>query len=527
MTDDGQLLRQYLQHQSEAAFAELVRRHLGLVYHAALRRLHGDGAAAEDVSQAVFLQLARKAPFLCGHPALAGWLYTAVNLEASVWIRGARRRQAREQDAAALLAAEAGTDALRDGRFLRPILDEALLALGSGEREAVLLRYLEGHSHAEVAQKLGISEAAAQRRVSRALDKLRGQLERRQVPSTSEALAEALTDQSILAAPSALATAIPAAVMAAGAQAGGGLASLIHLMSTLKLSAGMAGLLALASLIGTGAAGVGLYQLHRASGAAAAATAASAELDAKQESLRTLQRQAAAADKQLAAARQALAGAGAAAGGGRAGAAGAGRRAAGNGGAADVAGFFAANPDAKGLAARLAHAQVAAAFNPFFKSVSMSPAEIAQFEDLFVANALEHLTLSGAGLVPTELHPSDEQMRALLGDERYQQYQDFQQVVPAFALTRSAAVAAGMAGEPLSDGQQDQLVQALIKAGATRPAGNQMIVPDVNWDAAMSQAQALVSPTQWKAVKSAFMGAQLQAAALAAATSSAAPAVSR
>src|ERR1035438_3946722 len=97
MSNDTELLRQYLEEQSETAFAELVREHLNLVYSAALRETRGDGALAEDISQAVFTQLARKASRLLAHPSLAGWLYTTVRYMAANLRRGAQPRPRSEE----------------------------------------------------------------------------------------------------------------------------------------------------------------------------------------------------------------------------------------------------------------------------------------------------------------------------------------------------------------------------------------------------------------------------------------------
>src|SRR5947207_13968795 len=99
MLNDIELLRSYAKDGSEAAFAELLRRHLNLVYSAALRRVGGDTHLAEDVSQKVFVSLARQARSLTGHPVLTGWLYTASRYAAAQVVRAERRRQAREQEA--------------------------------------------------------------------------------------------------------------------------------------------------------------------------------------------------------------------------------------------------------------------------------------------------------------------------------------------------------------------------------------------------------------------------------------------
>src|SRR5438094_535008 len=99
MLDDGALLREYARCGSETAFAEVVRRHLDLVYSTALRGVGGDQHLAEDVSQSVFIDLARKAAGLTGRSVLTGWLYTSTCFAAAKMVRAERRRDAREREA--------------------------------------------------------------------------------------------------------------------------------------------------------------------------------------------------------------------------------------------------------------------------------------------------------------------------------------------------------------------------------------------------------------------------------------------
>src|SRR5437879_4138008 len=106
MTEDGTLVRQYAQSGSEEAFSELVRRHLPLVYSAAVRQAHGNTAMAKDVAQNVFIDLARKASSLAEHELLAGWLYTSTRLAASKAIRSEQRRQRRERIAVFMHSAD-------------------------------------------------------------------------------------------------------------------------------------------------------------------------------------------------------------------------------------------------------------------------------------------------------------------------------------------------------------------------------------------------------------------------------------
>jgi RNA polymerase sigma factor (sigma-70 family) len=99
---DSELLRRFAEEHFEEAFAELVSRRLALVYSAALRQVGGDAHRAEDVTQEVFIDLARKARSLSRHPALIGWLYTSTHFAAAKLIRTEQRRARREQEAIAM-----------------------------------------------------------------------------------------------------------------------------------------------------------------------------------------------------------------------------------------------------------------------------------------------------------------------------------------------------------------------------------------------------------------------------------------
>jgi RNA polymerase sigma factor (sigma-70 family) len=196
---DAQLLGLYVDKRSQTAFTELVDRHAGLVYHAALRRVGGDRQLAEDVSQKVFSDLARKAESLQGRAALAGWLYTSTRFAASEAVRGEKRRQAREIDAEAMKQLHPSSAPAWDQ--LRPVIDDAMDELSVEDREAIILRYFEERSFSEVGDRIALGADAARMRIGRALDKLRSALVRRGIVSTSAALAEAFAAQSGVAAP--------------------------------------------------------------------------------------------------------------------------------------------------------------------------------------------------------------------------------------------------------------------------------------------------------------------------------------
>lgn len=211
MQDDAQLLREFAENKSEAAFRTLVERHAGMVHGTALRLVR-DAEAAEEISQAVFILLARKASGLSSCTVLAGWLHQTTRYVALGSLRAERRRQQHHQDFA-VMNDNADSAAVWDQ--ITPHLDEALNSLGSHDRNAVVLRFLEGRSFAEVGAALGTSEAAAKMRVSRALDKLRRALGRRGTTVTVAVLLTALSAHAASAAPAALVAQITSVSLAA------------------------------------------------------------------------------------------------------------------------------------------------------------------------------------------------------------------------------------------------------------------------------------------------------------------------
>ena len=210
---DRELLRDYAEHGSESAFKSLVSRHVDLVYATAWRGL-SDVQAAEEVTQNVFIQLARKRHWLAGTTNLAAWLHQAARLEVRRWWRGELRRQRREQTAVELGTLMKDESSLH--KTLESELDEGLLSLRDTDRTALILRYIEGRSYREIGVLLEAREDTARMRVGKALERLTQFFRRRGHRVPAVATTAAVLTASAKAAPAGLAAIVACAGFAAG-----------------------------------------------------------------------------------------------------------------------------------------------------------------------------------------------------------------------------------------------------------------------------------------------------------------------
>jgi RNA polymerase sigma factor (sigma-70 family) len=501
MNGDAELLRDYAESRSEAAFTEFVQRHLSLVYFAALRRTGGNSALAEEIAHYAFTEAARRAATLAHHSSLTGWLYTTTRNAAVMALRKERTRQIREQEASRMHELQS-TETARDWETLRPLIDEALDKLPDRDRDAVLMRYFDDQPFAEIGTTLRISEDAARMRVERALEKLRGLLARRGVSSTAE-LALALEAHAVAAAPPGLGASVASAACAAAVAPATPVTLLAQFMANTKLIVGI-GLVACV----TGALAVREVVVHRRADAALAAAQRAYEIQTAET--RVLARRVDDAEREVAAQtatleqrRAEIATANARA-----------TPAAKPTPAAPAAtmspmkkgdAFLARHPDVKAALDTWANAAVDGKWSAFYRSRGLTAAQIEEFRFLtrarsFVPNAEadgEMLQLfTGSRLKREE---TERRLRTLLGAEGYAEYLRIVETKPARDAAGEVAGALCFSDRPLAPAQYTRLIETLhahrtAADPATRSAGG------FDWPAVTLEAASFLTPAQLAAL---------------------------
>jgi RNA polymerase sigma factor (sigma-70 family) len=211
---DRELVERFAKGGSEEAFRELVTRHIGLVYSVALRHT-GNPHHAEEISQAVFVLLVRRAKSLGKNVVVSGWLYHTARLTAANFQRAEFRRIRREKE---VYMQSPTKDEIADEvwRDLLPLLDRAMASLSAADRDCMVLRFFENKSFRDVASTLGIEEGAAQRRVSRSLERLRAFFRGQGLDLSASAIAGAVSANSIAATPVGLGASVAARSLSPG-----------------------------------------------------------------------------------------------------------------------------------------------------------------------------------------------------------------------------------------------------------------------------------------------------------------------
>lgn len=504
--DDSELLRQYVHNRSEAAFTELVNRHLDVVFSAACRQVGGDVHRAQDVVQSVFADLARKAPALTVHTALVGWLYTSTHFAAAKVRRNEQRRAKREKEAHAMNELFDSATNHADWERVRPVLDAAMHELKPRDRAAVLLRFFEKRSFADVGRHLGLGENAARMSVERALDKLRGLLARRGITSSSAALSLALTQQAVEAAPAGMATTVASAALGQAALAGSAgvgtvLASFMANTKFMLGVAALAGLLAISTGIITEARGARTRaELAGLAQETAALTARSREIETRLAARAEAKPAGATAvvapppvetkrDEYLRAALD--------------------------------------DPTSIRLFAQLYRVDARRRYAALYGQLRWTPAQIEQFETILEASTAEDLRSQGGAVVKNgslTLTPEiagqleriraafESRVRATFGEAALQQFLAFEHTSVARGVADEVARRVYLTATPLTAGQAGELVRILevntpaSDPGRTRPSRA------VNWDQVLTQAQGVLAPAQLNALRAVRLKAELDAA---------------
>jgi RNA polymerase sigma factor (sigma-70 family) len=262
MTNDADLLGQFIREPNaragQDAFTALVERHLNLVYSAALRQVRSP-QLAEEITQSVFTQLARHAASLKPGTVLPAWLHQVTHHAAIDVLRSESRRQAREQIACEM--SRLMDENTVDWTLIEPLLDEAVQGLEEADRAAIIMRFFENKSLREVGEALGTSDDAAQKRVSRALERLREHFVRHKIAAAAAGLAAVMSAHAVQAAPTGL-----SATVATGSLATAGFSiSTSSLLTTTKIIAMTTLQKVAVGVVLVGAAVTIVYQQHRVS----------------------------------------------------------------------------------------------------------------------------------------------------------------------------------------------------------------------------------------------------------------------
>jgi RNA polymerase sigma factor (sigma-70 family) len=475
--NDMQLLQEYAGAHSEEAFTALVSRHINLVFSAALRSVNNP-SQAEEITQAVFVTLARKAHALRRGTVLSGWLYQTARLTAANFIRTEMRRHQREQQAH--LQSTMNEPEPEAWTHVGPLLDEAMSHLNEKDRNAIVLRFFEGKPLKEVGDALGATEDAAKMRVNRALDKLRDFFHHRGITVPAAALTAAIAEHSVQAAPTGLAASV--AAVAAGVVPGSALTvstlalvkGAIHMMTSAKISVA----------IGLGAAAMIALQAHQVSiqkqnvkrlqeqvAQAAPQAQSNQALQAEIEKLqarnaayaKTIEDMQGNVAKARAHASDALAAKSA---------------------AAAAAAATKGNPLADmfkdpAMLEAMRPTQLATAkmmYAPLIKELHLSPEQADKFYNKIVDNGLKGLAAMQSGkLSPDDMKANTQALEAdlqsLLGDTGYAQYQNFTKNDMA-DQTMLTVMKNDFGDNPLSDTQQQQLLQAMKAARQSTTANS-------------------------------------------------------
>ncbi|MGC4071186.1 MAG: sigma-70 family RNA polymerase sigma factor [Nibricoccus sp.] len=492
---DAVLLRRYLDDGDEAAFAEIVRRYLGLVYHAALRQVGGDAHAAEEIAQAVFTLVARKASSLVTHETLAGWLHTTTRYTAHCHRRRENRRTRREEEAR-IMHEDIATETNPAGwEHLRPLIDTVLAELNAADRDAILLRFFTGLPFAEIGARLKVSENGARMRVDRALEKLHALLARRGVASTATALGVVLTTQAMASAPAGLAASVTGVALSGATTSSALVTAGIFVMKTKTIILSSVALLAV---------GVAIFQFKQAQDAEILLAVANKDRDALRERLQP-------ATVQIRGVSAEAAGLQPAAKPGQ-----------------NLQPASVASPSRTSLPPQIVkisanyQARVESLdsqYGPLYRRLGLNAGQSEKFKAILVENARrnEELTkavvMQGDKIDPAKQRAIDDQtnaeliaaVRAEFGDSAVQAMDQHERTLPFRGLLDELAKSLFYTETPLTAAQTDQLLDAVVKYEQTTNGKvnfDWMVQPDL-YGAMLTQSSGILSAPQIEALRKA------------------------
>lgn len=482
--DDAALLRLYADTRSEAAFATFVRRYVDLVYSTAVRCVAGDVHLARDVTQEVFVAVARRAAALASHRAPEGWLYTTTRYEAAHAVRCEQRRRAREQKAHLMNELHPDSTPEPEWQQLHPLLDDAMGTLSERDRDAVVMRFFLHRSFRDISARLGLNEDAARRRVDRALEKLHQVLAQRGVTSTAAAIGGLLSTQAVGAAPAGLAEFVSRAAVGVSS----GAASMTWGPSLAKFAAGIAGVALLVSCLS-----VASREIRARRAAEEALAVAEQDAVSRLAAQRDLEQRVLAAELDLAGLGQTTAPAFATTS----------TRAA-KPPPADSQTFLAQPPDVRQAIIERSNAKLRYRWGVLFQALGLNPQQIARFQSLVRESETYQAGAGpdgqpvsfplGTGLPRSEV---EAQLRDLLGDDGVRRFREFAATIPARELIVPLAGALHHTATPLTAEQAERLAQILTQ---NRAKSRSVQTSKFDWNAVMAAAPTVLSSPQLAAL---------------------------
>ncbi len=508
MNEDAELLRRFAETHAEEAFAQLVQRHLGLVYHTALRRTNGDAHLAQDIAQQVFLTLAKEARILTSHAVLSGWLYVTTRHVAANVMRSESRRRSREIAAHALHALSDPGVGGAEWEHIRPEIDAAMDGLSGPDRDAVLLRFFENESFSGIGETLQISADAARMRVDRALEKLRLLLSRRGIDSTAAALGSVLASQAAGAAPAGLAASLTSTALgiSATAVATTSFWTLMTTTKTLTMSA------AAVALMGVGA---GVYEASGFSKSSASLAAAELRYNEAMAHLKESESEIAQLRNTLTQRSNEISSAipGTISGTANTGSNQATQKAA-NGalsGAKNTTDILFSDPEYQQLSSETYRVSLKLSNALFYRQARLSPETVAELEkllmesqqigtDVMAAARAQGMSLADVQFakVAGDAHKAVEaQIISLLGAETYSQFKSYRAGSNARRSVDQLASNLYFTDTPLTFAQADELTK-IVSAQSIQPQSTGMVgaMPVINWDAVITESGKILLPDQ-------------------------------